>query len=263
MGKFNPNCTICGTLKTAENTRLKLCSRDSKKYINSHCKKCEKLSAAKYREVTKEERAVLAKKWYAANKEKKALSGKAYRARNKEKLASYLENWKAKNSAKIAIYRKAYYESNKKELVESSRIYRIENPDKVRETAKKCRVKRRDKRNSRSKERYENDPNFKISLNLRTRVRQALKAQNAQKNYHLKEYLGCSPAALWEHLIAKFQPGMTVENHGKWHIDHVRPCVSFDLTDPAQQLECFHFTNLQPLWSAQNLSKGAKWENNS
>jgi len=51
---------------------------------------------------------------------------------------------------------------------------------------------------------------------------------------------------------------MTRENHGKWHLDHVRPCASFDLTKPEEQEKCFHYSNYQPLWAEQNLSKGAK-----
>ena len=56
---------------------------------------------------------------------------------------------------------------------------------------------------------------------------------------------------------------MTWENHGRygWHIDHIMPCSSFDLTDPEQQKKCFHYTNLQPLWAHENMSKGAKIPN--
>ena len=53
---------------------------------------------------------------------------------------------------------------------------------------------------------------------------------------------------------------MSWNNHGKfgWHMDHIKPCASFDLTDPKQQEECFHYSNYQPLWWNENLSKGAK-----
>lgn len=47
-------------------------------------------------------------------------------------------------------------------------------------------------------------------------------------------------------------------NHGLegWHIDHIIPCNAFDLSDESQQKKCFHFSNLQPLWAFENLSKG-------
>ena len=61
------------------------------------------------------------------------------------------------------------------------------------------------------------------------------------------------------HLEAQFKPGMTWDNYGLkgWHVDHIRPCASFDLRDPEQQRRCFHYTNLQPLWAEENLKKGS------
>ena len=53
---------------------------------------------------------------------------------------------------------------------------------------------------------------------------------------------------------------MSWENMGEWHLDHIRPCASFDLTDPDQQRQCFHYSNLQPLWASDNLSKRHSWE---
>ena len=64
---------------------------------------------------------------------------------------------------------------------------------------------------------------------------------------------------VWKHLESTFKPGMTKENHGLWHIDHIRPCASFDLTKQEEQLKCFHYTNLQALWADENFSKGAKF----
>ena len=62
------------------------------------------------------------------------------------------------------------------------------------------------------------------------------------------------------HLKENFTEGMTVENYGLWHIDHIKPCALFDLTDPKQQEECFHYTNLQPLWAIDNIRKGKTYE---
>ncbi len=68
---------------------------------------------------------------------------------------------------------------------------------------------------------------------------------------------GCTPAELMAHLELKFTPGMSWATYGLlgWNIDHIKPCENFDLTDPAQQRECFHFTNLQPMWAVDNLKK--------
>lgn len=60
------------------------------------------------------------------------------------------------------------------------------------------------------------------------------------------------------HLEAQFAPGMTWENRGEWHVDHIRPLASFDLTDPEQLRTASHYTNLQPLWASDNLAKGAR-----
>lgn len=62
------------------------------------------------------------------------------------------------------------------------------------------------------------------------------------------------------HLESLFKPGMTWANHKTdgWHIDHIVPCSSFDLTDPIQQKKCFHYTNLQPLWHYENMDKHTK-----
>lgn len=100
-------------------------------------------------------------------------------------------------------------------------------------------------------------PYIRMVNNLRRRVLSALAGLN--KSSATLELLGCSRSELRAHLESKFQPGMTWENYGPvWHVDHKRPCASFDLTDPAQQRACFHWTNLQPLYATENMKKGAR-----
>ena len=86
--------------------------------------------------------------------------------------------------------------------------------------------------------------------------------QGRYKSKSTLQLLGASVDQVWNYLESQFQPGMTRQNHGLWHLDHKRPCASFDLNDPKQQAICFHYTNLQPLWAKDNLKKGAKYENN-
>ena len=112
------------------------------------------------------------------------------------------------------------------------------------------------------RERYllETDPEFKLKHSLRTRFRTELKKKNCNKTNDVFTLTGCSIPFLKEHLEQQFKQGMTWDNHTTdgWHIDHIRPCCSFDLTKKEQQEECFHYSNLQPLWATDNLKKGGK-----
>ncbi len=120
-------------------------------------------------------------------------------------------------------------------------------------------------RRQRIRKRLQTDVSFKLSLSCRNRILRAIKEQNQTKQKQTFELLGCSVDELKAHLEKQFQPGMSWENHGRgeqcWHIDHIRPCASFDLSDQKQQQLCFNYTNLQPLWESENLSKGAKYSN--
>jgi hypothetical protein len=98
------------------------------------------------------------------------------------------------------------------------------------------------------------NPARKIAANLRTRLYHAI---IGRKSASTMELVGCSIDKLKQHLESKFTEGMSWDNYGKWHVDHIKPCASFDLSDPQQQRLCFNYKNLQPLWAADNLSKGA------
>jgi hypothetical protein len=103
------------------------------------------------------------------------------------------------------------------------------------------------------------DHGFRLRMNLRHRVWTALNGRaKAASTFDL---IGCSVEELRGHLERQFLPGMTWDNYGKtgWEVDHIRPCASFDLTDPEQQRQCFHCTNLQPLWVTDNIRKGARF----
>lgn len=101
---------------------------------------------------------------------------------------------------------------------------------------------------------------WRLKKVCRTRIYHAIKRGNAGVKPRLAkrttQLIGCSMEYLREYLESKFQRGMTWENHGSgWHIDHIVPCAAFDFTQPDQILQCFHYTNLQPLWAHENLIK--------
>jgi hypothetical protein len=72
------------------------------------------------------------------------------------------------------------------------------------------------------------------------------------------ELTGCSINFLKKYIEHQFEDGMTWENHGIWHIDHIYPISKFNLLEEDQQRKCFHYKNLQPLWKPENLEKGSK-----
>ena len=107
-----------------------------------------------------------------------------------------------------------------------------------------------------SRNRYANDSTYRLMCSLRNRLRQALKGND--KSETTKNLLGCSVDRLRSYIQSKFTEGMHMGNYGDWHLDHVQPCASFDLSDAKQQRACFHYTNLQPLWAKDNLIKSSK-----
>jgi len=135
--------------------------------------------------------------------------------------------------------------------------YRLENPEKVIESNQKWYQA---KGRAWYQKRHKTNTQSRLGRLLRMRLRDTLKTQNSKKTNKALFLLGCSIAFLKSHLENQFRDGMSWENHGiVWHIDHIRPCASFDLTNAEQQKCCFHYSNLQPLLAGENLRKGATW----
>lgn len=184
---------------------------------------------------------------------------KAYRERNKEKLKEkrkaycerlgdiHLERKKVsyhknKHKPENIAHQKAYSKTNSQKIVEKNRRW-------VKKNKEHCKQYMREYH----KERRKSDAGFKMLSTLRY-LHTAIK-----KNCHSKYsyLLGCSIQECREHIEKQFTEGMTWENHAPqgWHIDHIIPCKSFDLTNIEQQKQCFHYSNLQPLWWRDNLNK--------
>lgn len=106
--------------------------------------------------------------------------------------------------------------------------------------------------------RMRDDPNFAFRVALSKHNKRLY--ENGIKLESFDEILGCTIGEAREHFEQKFEPGMSWQNHGEWHIDHIRPLASFDLTNPEERRKAGHHTNLQPLWAKDNLSKGCKYD---
>lgn len=106
---------------------------------------------------------------------------------------------------------------------------------------------------------YENNPAFRIKKHAQGRIRVAMKDTTGSRKLpkSASKLLGCSWEEFRRHIESQFKPGMTWDNYGRggWEVDHIKPIERFDLTDPKQLTDCFHYSNLQPLWWQENRHK--------
>ena len=151
-----------------------------------------------------------------------------------------------------------YYKANKEIFTENNKRHRENNPEYREQYYQENKKVRNDYMIQYSKKRSAVDPCFRMLQALRSRQRAAL--NGGLKAAPTMELLGCTAEQARQHLENQFTDGMSWDNYGLygWHIDHIIPCASFDLSDPEQQKECFHYTNLQPLWAEDNLKKSDK-----
>lgn len=152
-------------------------------------------------------------------------------------------------------YDKNHYLKNKEKKDSQAIDYYHKNKEKKSEYDKKNRSEVAKQR----RERYKVDLNYKLTCNLRSRLHVALKRN--KKTSHTMDLLGCSIDELKLHIESQFNNGMSWDKimNGEIHIDHIKPCASYDLSDLIQQRECFHYTNLQPLWAIDNFKKSKKY----
>ena len=198
------------------------------------------------------------KEWYLKNKEKHQKLSKEWYLKNKDLKKQISKEWYLKNKKRRIKISKEWYLKNKEKHQKLSKEWSLKNKEKHKNLIKKWYLKNKEYIREKNKERRKTDSAYKLLLNLRRRTSLALKGKD--KSANTMALLGITNIEfLWKHLESTFKPGMTRENHGKWHIDHIRPCASFDLSNPEEQIKCFHYTNLQALWAHENISKGAKF----
>lgn len=169
------------------------------------------------------------------------------RAHRQFYIASYNKRYREQNRDKLIEYSAKYYNDNREEM---KAINRIANKEYYKNNKPKKRQYERNKRKS--------SIEFKIKVNLRNRLYQAIK--NDYKLGSAVKDLGCSIQDFKLYIESKWLPDMNWDNwsiHG-WHIDHIIPLNSFDLTNREKLLKAVHYTNLQPLWAKDNISKSYK-----
>ena len=233
-----------------------------------------------YHEAHREEVLARKKDYYQANREEKLARQKIYYKANLEKVRARQKAWCEANRESLKAAKKVYYETNREAILKRtaawnkawyaanreairesrrlpSKAWREANREKCIARSRAYRLANREKIAASQKAYSENNLGAKTARNIRRRIREAIRVAGATKSAKAVELLGASIEEVRAHLEAQFKLGMTWDNwstHG-WHVDHIKPCASFDLTDPEQQKACFHYTNLQPLWAKDNHSK--------
>lgn len=181
----------------------------------------------------------------------------AYREKNNNNKAA----WKAIQPKKDHVPKKANIGSFIKGQIPHNLLteeQREESKKRWRQNTRDWHKKNRDRINAQRRKKRLTNPNFKIQCNLRKRLSFLLRKSIVSKTEQTMDLLGCSIQELVSHLSSQFKAGMSLENYGEWHIDHIIPCDLFDLTNEEERRACFHYTNLQPLWALDNLKKSNK-----
>jgi hypothetical protein len=184
--------------------------------------------------------------------------GRAHYHANKDSLTDYQRKFRDKNRELVRHWSRENHRRHKEKRIEANRLWKTQNKDKVRKQARAWLENNREKVRERKRNLRHTNPNIWVGNRLRSRITSVLKRNGTRKNNTTVTLIGISLDGFRKHLESLFLPGMTWDNRGLWHIDHKIPCASFNLHDVEQVKKCFHYTNLQPLWAQDNMSKGKK-----
>lgn len=197
---------------------------------------------------------------------------------NRAKRLLYEREYRSREHVKESLREKA--QKRRKDPEASRRIKEVEKARQKTEKYKRNRREYRERPEVRDRERRleaerrRNDPMRKryvreytrkyrklgenrLHHSMRTRIRNAL--TGFRKMGNSVDLIGCSVDELWEHLERQFTAGMTRDNYGEWHVDHIVPISWFNMSDEHQQKSAFHYTNLQPLWAKDNIKKNNRY----
>lgn len=182
-----------------------------------------------------------------------------YLATHKELKRKQNQRYIKKHKEELQIKHKLYKQTHRKQVKEYNERYLAEHPNKGTEYYRLHKNRINELRRKRYAERKNDDKLFALKSNIRGAIRKSVKNRtnySFSKDRTTEEILGCSIDDFIKYLESKFEPGMTLNNHGKWHLDHIVPLSSAKTKEEVYKL-C-HYTNFQPLWAKDNLHKANK-----
>lgn len=261
-------CSICKIDKDLEDFYPRSKKDTAKK---SKCKKCSNLIRAEYKrrkpKPIKEKKIITNKQCLVCKTIKESTEFRkkkdntcGFGSTCKECLNTKRREEYKNNSKKFKERSKEYRDNNKEKVYKAKQIYLQKNIERYREYRKNYSKTNRKRLTESDTKRRRNDISYRITCCLRGRIKKVLR--RGDKSAKTMELIGCNIEFFKSYIESLFEVGMSWDNYGfyGWHIDHIRPCASFDLTDPEQQRVCFHYTNLRPLWAKENLSRSKKWD---
>lgn len=245
-------CTKCGVEKELEEfPKHKECTDGH----SGRCKACKVLRDRELREANPD-------RYSAYAHTPKALATKQkYYAENRERInATNMANYYKKSEARKKASREYYYK-NREHNNERSRDYYQKNRVEIRAKCNEYKKNNRELFNTAFRKAKKEQPTLRMEYNLRSRMRIALNNASSKKKGHFWEIMGCTGKELKTYIEALFTESMSWDlyKEGEIHLDHIRPCASFDLSNAQEQKLCFNYRNLQPMWAKENLSKADKW----
>lgn len=267
-------CTLCKIEKSFADYPPRKSTKDG---LHFWCKPCLKIKKADSYQKNREKALATMARYRAENPEKVAAAKKAAYAKKPEHYRAKAKVRYSEDPLPAMHRSRSRYASRKEETLAKAREYRERNRDAMKARAAAYRAANRDALNARQIQRqkdnreafnayqlryrlnrYKTDPLYALQMTCRRRILCAMQKGGYKKSTKTEALLGCSFEEFKAFLEAKFLPGMTWENRGKfgWHIDHIIPLSSAVDHDEMERL-C-HFTNMQPLWARDNHSKGAK-----
>ena len=200
-------------------------------------------------------------------KEHRRIYNKTYREKNRDKLVKRSREYYKNNADELNRKKKIYCKNNQEKISVIKKNYSLENIEKRNKYRKENHLiliawkeKNRDKMRAyhslyRRNKRI-SSVQFKLADRLRVRFNKIMRGKSRSEKF--LEILGCNMDFLRDYLEIKFKDGMSWKNIGQWHIDHIKPICNFNLTLNDEIRKAFNYTNLQPLWAQENLSKGRK-----
>tara|TARA_R100000742_G_C4277878_1_gene100105 strand:- start:948 stop:2054 length:1107 start_codon:yes stop_codon:yes gene_type:complete len=262
-------CCHCGKTKPITDFVYDLKKQQGIKYYRK-CKDCHNAYARERRKDPKRKKreSKQAKRRLEINKRNPEYYDKKRKLKNE---------WREKNREQSREYEKKYYSLNKEKINKRRKEQRnnmCKDPEKLeklrelkrnwsrsekgKESIKKSRSKNYNKTKKYLYNKYHTNPQYKLSCLLRSRLSHAVRGR--VKHSSTIDLLGMTIDDFKCYFKSKFKRGMSWKKFlaGDIHIDHIKPCASFDLTKESEQKKCFHYTNLQPLWAMDNFKKGAK-----